>query len=815
MSHHLFNTGAHTLLFAGLLVSAMLGLHRPAQALHPVASASAPLALPLVFEPNVGQVGSAAGVRYLARGSGYDAAFASTEATVAFGDTASPVRMRLVGADPRAVMTAEQPLGGKVHYLRGSDRKLWRRNVPTFGRIRARQVYPGIDLVYYGTPDKLEHDFVVAPGADPRRIAVEYAGAERVRLADHGRLILTIRGRDIFQHPPVAYQQFGGKRIRVPACYRLAVTPTLPLSHSPARVSFDLAAYDPTQPLIIDPVLDWSTRIPSANGRLLFDASGAMYFVGTAPQAGGGNQPPTDVAVTKLVTDGTAAGTTILFRVEFGGSLSETLVDAEFTPSGEIAILGSTKSTDLPVMGGVQSALLGQINAFVTKLSADGSQVSYSTYFGRSLLFPARMAIDSTGAITFAGSISADDLPTANATQATRSGGRDGFITKLSPDGAQVVYSTYLGGNEDDLVSGLGVDRADNLYVIGVTSSANFPTLIALQRRIGSFVRDGPDGFVTKRSPTGAPLYSTFLGGEAGDWPGSILVDPRGFATIVGSTDSTRFPTYKALQPQIGPYNPHHATGPTDAFISRLKPDGSAFVFSTYLGGGGYDFAGPLARDSTGNLYVGGQMEGIPPRSKDPHFPLKDSLQPFPAYSTTISVGFITKLRPDGSAILYSTLLGGNGTNFVSQIALDASDQVYVTGISDSHEYPFPMTDVVAPPGLRFVAKLGESSGRLALEWKPLNFRTISVGQTRSLRLTLKNTGRDPLRVTPLLAPTMLPVTFKPAGRLTLAEGETIDLKVTLAPTTAGPIRGQVLLLTTDQRRAYVPVPLWGAGKAP
>jgi hypothetical protein len=788
----------HLALFAGLLALASVALRQPAHAARPRVEARTAPALPVIFEPNVGQAGNTS--QYLARGAGYDATFAPAEATLALDGSTTTLRMRLVGAAPRAKLTAEQPLRGKVHYLRGRDPRHWRRNVPTFGKLRSRQVYPGVDLVHYGTPEKLEHDFVVAPGADPGRILVEYSGADDMRLAEDGGLELTISGTRVVQHPPVAYQQIGGRRVGIPARYRLE-------PRNSTRIEFELAAYDRTRPLIIDPVLDWSIMV-STGSSMVRDASGALYFLGskTIP----GNPQTTDVVVTKLVTDGTVAGTTIVDRAQFGGSQSDVPGTMTLAPSGELVIAGITLSDDFPVVDALQPALQGTLNTFVARLSEDGSRLTYSTYFGSGRgPFVSSVAVDSSGGVCIAGS-AGEGLPVVNAVQSTPGNESDAFVTRFSPDGAQIVFSTYLGGNEGDDAAAVDADAAGNVYIAGYTTSANFPTFKPLQRKIGSFVRDGGDAFVAKFSPAGVLRYSTFLGGEDVEAVTALSVDPQGYATVVGGTGSSRFPTFRALQPEIGPYARHSSGGSFDAFVSRLKPDGSGFVFSTYLGGGGYDQASALARDGEGNLYVAGEAGGVPPIGADPQFPVKDSLQPFPADSLTFGVGFVAKLPSDGSRLLYSTLLGGeNSSSYISGMALDGDGRAYVTGFTMSSR-TFPLTDRTNRGGT-FLARLGESSGRMVLDWRPLRFRTVAVGQSRTLRLSLRNSSRQVLRV--IADSRVDSVTVEPAGRFAVEPGESAKLRVTFSPTAPGPMQGTLFLLTTDQRQATVPVPLSGTGR--
>jgi hypothetical protein len=798
--------------FAGLLVLVGPGLRQPAHATRPRLETGTLRSLPIAFEPNVGQSSHTPTARYLARGTGYEAAFTPTEATLRLGEAAAPLRMRLLGADPHARMTAEVPLPGKVHYLRENDRKRWRRNVPTFGRIRARQVYPGIDLVYYGTPDKLEHDFIVAPGADPQRIRVEYSGAEPVRLAEDGRLILTVAGRDVVQHPPVAYQQIGGQRVTIPVRYRL--TPTLPLSHSPTRIAFDLAGFDRSKPLVIDPVLDWSQRIPDSpgpvpvasdfrpSGSMARDASGNLYLLGETWRPGGSESL---IVVRKFSADGSVLSTT-----HFGGTGRNIAGTLTADPRGSVIVTGHP-GPDFPLVNPYQSTPGGP---FIARLTPDGSDLAYSTYFSGG--FIAGVAPAANGelcVVGMAGSGLPGALPLVNAIQPQPGGGTEAFAARFSADGSHLIYSTYLGGNENDQAVAVDVDGEGNAYLTGTTSSVDFPVKNPLQRKIGSFVRDGPDAFVTKLSSEGELLYSTFLGGEAGDSPSAIAVDAHGYACVVGSTASADFPVVRALQRRIFPNDPRRFP-PGDIFISRLVPDGSRFVFSTYLGGASSsDLCSSVKLDAAGNIYLAG-LAGDMPDGADAGFPLLHSLQPFAGGGDA----FVAKLPADGSRLLYSTVLGSVQYDIAVALALDADEGLYVLGLTAGDtDYPFPFTRPDEGYGPAFLARLTTNSGRLLLRPRSLDFGTLAVGETKRLRLTLKNAGARPLGVT--AASRAYAVSVEPSSRLTLQPGESVVLGVTYSAVAPGRLRGlpgwkpSLVLLTTDQSDATVLVPLSGRAK--
>src|SRR6266480_1280581 len=384
--------------------------------------------LPLHFEANQGQTHQ--DVRFLARGSGYSLYLTAGEAVLVLTKpnpdatrargTPVVVRMSLVGAAPKPPVSGLDELPGKANYLIGKDPAKWRTNVPTYAKVHYRAVYPGIDLVYYGNQRQLEYDFMVAPGADPNRIVLGFQGAERLEINAEGELVLHAAGEVIRQRVPVIYQEINGVRTKLEGRY------VLKDAH---RVGFQVAAYDPSRPLVIDPTLVYATYLGGSGGDvghgIAVDAAGAAYVTGWTQSA-------------------------------------------EFTAS----------CTDpCTVLSGT---LIGVQDAFVTKINAAGTALVYSTYLGGSrddLGFG--IAVDAAGAAYVTGWTSSADF-TAGCTDpcmvlnGTLGGGSDAFVTKLDPTGCALVYSTYLGGSGDDFGVGIAVDSQGAAYVTGWTSSADF-----------------------------------------------------------------------------------------------------------------------------------------------------------------------------------------------------------------------------------------------------------------------------------------------------------------------------------------------------
>lgn len=465
--------------------------------------------------------------------------------------------MQLVGARQRARLAGEAQGLTPIHYLIGNDPKRWRANVPTYSRLKAQQVYRGVDVVYYGSGAQLEYDFNVAPGASYEAIRWRFDGAERIRLDDSGDLLIDTSGGTIRQARPVAYQIAGGSRKAVSARYLVC---------GKREVRFLVGQYDKRLPLVIDPVLSYSTYFGGhgedrANG-VAVDASGNIYITGNtssydlplkaAIQPAHNQQPYADVFIAKL----NAAGTELIYSTYLGGSSSDSGSAIAVDNAGNAYVTGATLSSDFPVTAGAfQMALAGgrSPDAFVVKLRADGA-LDYSTYLGGGRPESSgyevgnSIAVDAAGNAYVTGSTFSTDFPTTpGAVQRALNSYRNAFVSKLNASGTALVYSTYLGGSGGDEGRGLALDAAGNAYVTGTTYSSDFPvTAGALQSRNAAAPPSLPssDAFVTKLNASGTALvYSTYLGGSNADSGNAIAVDAAGNAYVAGTTFSLDLPT--------------------------------------------------------------------------------------------------------------------------------------------------------------------------------------------------------------------------------------------------------------------------------
>ena len=618
---------------------------------------------PLRFERNEGQ--SAQEVDFLTRGSGYAVFLGKQEAVLSLRGSAAKDTVRIQLAESNAESRAEgfDPLPGKTHYLLGSDPGNWRRGITAFERVRYQAVYPGIDLVYHGRGRQLEYDFVVAPGADPAAIRLRLAGARNVAIAANGDLAIAMSAGVLRQHKPVVYQETERGRVEIPGGYTL-------LSGNTA--GFAVGEYDPSRPLVIDPIVSYSTYLGGSAddvaNAVAVDGSGNAYVTGLTESSNFPGTPTVfqddppggeDVFVTKFNPD----GTDVLFSTYLGGSSDDIGNGIAVDGSGFVYVTGLTRSGNFPTRNApVQNFQGGDSDCFVTKLNPDGSDTVFSTYLGtsqedrcsaiavdsdfgavvagvtRSSSFPktpgvvqsARsggeegfvtkyspagdavafslvlggggddgaeaMALDAEGNVYVTGYTGSDRFPvTGNALQPERRGGRDVFVTKLSSDGGSLLYSTFLGGNNDDTGRGIALDSEGGIYVAGISESGNFPTSASAFQRL-RFPGASSDAFVTKYDAQGQGIYSTYIGGEGGDSANGIVVDSQGLATVTGVTRSFAFPTAQTL----------YGGGPTDAYITQLNSRGTGLLDSEYLGAGGEDEGKGVAIDPQGRVYVTG-----------------------------------------------------------------------------------------------------------------------------------------------------------------------------------------------------------------
>ena len=590
--------------------------------------------IPSSFIVNAGQVD--ANVRFMVKAGKHTIFFTPQEVVFAAGEQtedeltrSSVVFLRFSGANEEARVNRGKPLPGAANFFLGDDPKKWRTNVPTYAAITYQHLYPGIDLVYSGKQGRLKSEFVVAAGADPTVITMAYSGTSAMYVRDDGALVLETPIGELVEAPPLIYQTIGERRVTVEGAYCLLGN---------GEVTFTLGEYVLTEPLIIDPELVYSTYL-----------------------GGGGRDMGFGIAVDS---------------------------------SGCAYVTGGTGSIDFPTSQSPYQSDQGDYDAVVTKLSPSGSSLVYSTYLGGGDQdYGYSIAVDSSGNAYVTGWTMSSDFPTQNAYQSDQ-GNTDAFVAKLTPSGSSLVYSTYLGGGDVDRGYGIAVDNSGCAYVTGYTFSSDFPTQNAYQ-----LDQESTDAFVTKLTPSGSSLvYSTYLGGGGvdSDYGQGIAVDSSGNAYVTGCTTSSDFPTQNA-------YQSHQAD--RDVFVTKLSPSGSSLVYSTYLGGGDDDCGRSIAADSSGNAYVIGYTDSS-------NFPTQNAYQ--------ASIGgrdvFVTKLSASGSSLVYSTYLGGGDYDVGYGIAVDSSGNAFVTGYTYSLDFPTQnayQSSHQAGHHDAFVAKIREANGQV------------------------------------------------------------------------------------------------------
>jgi hypothetical protein len=630
--------------------------------------------LPLSFEPNVGQ--SDGRVRFVARAPGSDLLLTPREAVLALtGERAGGryfLRMRFLGAG-RPALSALDPLAGKVNYFVGNDRSRWRASVPTYARVRYAHVWPRIDASFYGDRSRLEYDIRLAPGADPRRIALRFSGAQRERIDSRGALVLTLPGGgSVRELAPVAYQLANGRRHAVASRFVLAA----------GVVRIALGSYDRRAPLTIDPPIVFSTYLGGGNSDagkgIAVDSKGNAYITGfTAstnfptqnPEQGGNGGGDYDVFVTKL----NPSGTSILYSTYIGGGGSDQAAAIAVDPVGDAYVTGLTFSSNFPAQNPMQSTNAGGDDAFVTKLSPGGDSLVYSTYMGTTGNDKdTGIAVDSGGNAYVAGQ-----------TQSTAAGSLAHLLyAKLHADGSR-AYEWTLSGDGEDEATGIAVDGSGDAYITGSTFSTNLSSPGVVQSSLGGSI----DAFVAEFDPTGGNvLYLTYLGGKGVDGAAGIVVDASGDAYVTGVTFSSDFPLHNPEQAACG----DSGCSQGDAFVAKLSPGGTALLYSTYLGGDNLDVGNGIALDSAGDAYIAGSTSST-------NFPTHDAPQPA-CGGAACSGGdaFVTKLDPAGGQLLYSTYLGGSGIDEATGVAADPSDAAYVIGTTTSAA-DFPVRNPVQP----------------------------------------------------------------------------------------------------------------------
>jgi hypothetical protein len=809
--------------------------------------------LPLSFEANQGQTD--ARVNFLSRGPGYTLFLTSDETVLVLrkpsavsnqlsvsGNSeleprnwksetryvSSVLRLKLIGTNPAAHASGLDELPGKSNYFLGNDPKKWRTNVPNYAKVKYENVYPGIDLVYYGkesggrnqesevrsqesvgsstrreSGSQLEYDFVVSPGADPRAIRLAIDGAQKMEIDASGDLVLRSEAGPVRLHKPQVYQPTNSRDTGPNSQFTIHNSELLDGRYillADNRIGFEVPNYDKSRPLIIDPVLSYSTYLGGSDSDhgfgIAVDVASNAYIVGITSSSDfptknayqGYLRGAPDVFVAKI--DPSQSGSaSLIYSTYLGGGGGDWGTSIAVDPVGNAYITGRTNSGDFPTtLGTFQGSPHGYWqNAFVTKLGTSGSNLVYSTYLGGGSSQEGRgIAVDTFGNAYVTGATDSGDFPTtAGAYQSTQAGAAEAFLTKFNSTGTGLLYSTFLGGTGSENYdywtwyepsAALAVDSAGMAYVTGFTSSADFPTTAGVfQPSLGG----GFDIFVAKLNPaaSGASslVYSTYLGGMDNEYGWGIAVDAAGSAWVAGNAGAT-------------------------GFVAKLDPNASTITCSASPAPGGAIYA--VALDSGGNAYAAGTV--IPGGAPAPD-------------------AFVAKLNSSCEKI-YTKTFGGSSEDKALGVAADAAGNVYVAGWTVSSDFPTTAgaydtscgTDGQCNGGYwdAFVVKITPGP-EVTLSPPSLDFGQQIVGTTSApLTVTVTNTGDLPLTVTGIAASGDFAVLTEDCTANPVPVGATCTISMTFSPSSTG-IRTGTLTITDNAVDSPQAVDLTGTGVAP
>jgi len=770
-------------------------------------------ALPLAFEANEGQTDPQ--VKYMARGNGYTLLLTSGDAVLSLVSRSSSslsrpkemmehrlpgyslktrklirrpqpqsrtkpasvasLRIHLLDGNNQSQIVGEGVMASKVNYFIGNDPHKWHKGVSEYARVSYKDVYPGVNLAYHGRENQLEFDFIVAPGANPGPIAVSFPGVRRLATDKSGNLVLSSSAGDLMLHKPIAYQEHDGLRQPVDARFLLQAD----------HIRFELGNYDRSRELVIDPQLSYASYL-GGNGDdegygIAVDSSGNSYITGESNSTSGfpGGNPSKggfDAFVVKIDSDGTLGYTTFV-----GGSADDLGAAIAVDASGAVYVAGITTSTDFPTSAGAPQTTSGGggscttgngtgtcTDGFAFKLDNTGV-TSYSTYLGGASDDGAfGVAVDGSGNAYLTGSTFSSNFPLKNPAYpilnnniASNPPFEDAFVTQINAAGTAWVYSTYLGGQDNDFGNGIAVDSVGKAFVVGATSSIDFPTTIgAYQTTCGTDATCNAGGgnvytdvFVTEIPAGGGqstgPIYSTYIGGSSDDFGIAIALDTLGNAYVTGQTTDDNltiatgdYPvTSGAFQQNYGGGSGNANAG-GNAFVTKLNSTGTALVYSSYLGGSTSDAGFGIAVDAANDAYVTGST-----LSAD--FPANGGFQ---AVLSGSSDAFVTEVATNGGSLVYSSYLGGTGdenydvttNSFIGgAVALDSSASAHLAGTTTSSDFPVTSGTVVqssygGDPFDAFEATvLSTTAPDFTISGTALSPASISPGSTATSTITI------------------------------------------------------------------------------
>jgi uncharacterized repeat protein (TIGR01451 family) len=775
----------------------------------------------LSFIENRGQVDHR--VNYYLQGAGSSLYFTSRGLTLSLGGKTDRWVVQQRFLTGRTVEPqARDPLPGVVSYFNGSPEE-WVTAIPTYAEVAYRDLWPGVDLVYSGNGTALKYDLVLRPGADPSAIRMAYRGATGLEVTPAGRLRVSTGAGTFREDRPYAYQELAGRRVPVSASYVLGPR---------GAYGFHLGDYDPTRPLVIDPVMFiYAGYIGGSDDDRGFgvsvDDGGNAYVTGstysteaTFPETVGPDTSSTGFA-DAFVAKVDPGGTGLVYAGFIGGTGVEDGLGIAVDDAGNAYVAGSTSSpaTTFPVTVGPGTAYNGgPRDGFVAKVNPGGTGLLYAGYLGGSGDDRANgVAVDGGGNAYVAGDTNSSEatFPASVGPDTTYNGGSgtggDAFVAKVDATGAALVYAGYIGGLGNDRGFGVDVDEGGNAYVVGETDSteATFPATVGPDTTHNRY----SDGFLAKVNPAGTGLvYAGYIGGFVNDRGFGVAVDEGGNAYVVGETDSP--PGLKSgFLTTVGPDTSHN--GGLDAFVAKVNSAGTGFVYLGYIGGSSFDGGRGVAVDDAGNAYVTGRTA-----SSEATFPA--TVGPDTSYNGLPgrSDAFVAKVNPAGTGLVYAGYIGGDGWDLGTGVAVDGAGNAYVTGNTDSTAATFPVRvgpDTSFNGGFfdAFVAKVGESPSGVDLALtKTDSPDPASPKKILTYSLTVSNDG--PGVATGVTVEDQLPpsVTFvsanasrgnctQAAGVVTcdlnfVAVGEQVTVTINVVPQSTGTITNSAEVSATE-----------------
>lgn len=685
---------------------------------------------PLYFEQNIGQTRS--DIVFTSNTRNYKLELRRHDAiiTLLSGDALesisdpsniiSKLRIKPVHTNPDVQMFGLKLLPSTSSYFTSKTPKHWIQGAPHYSGVKYKGIYPGINLEYYGNRQELEYDFIVKPGADPSQIKMSYEGVDLVTVDESGNAILEFNNTALIQKSPYVFQTINGIEKEIAAEY--AIYDSGADGKTPLLGFRLLAAYDKNKELIIDPVLSYSSLLGgdlyNSGSNIAIDSTGNSYVLSrtfsvdntdaNADSVICQNNCQSNVMVSKFSSNGSK----LLWSIILSGSGDEDGSGIAVDEDNNVYIAGWTNSEDFPLLKAHDTYFDGLSEGFITKIDASGTKLLYSTYAGNArseIITDINLA--SNGDVLISGRTSTPQFSESDHLNDDQRINTDGFISRYSNDGRSHIFTQYIGGSRFDSVDALTSDEQGNIYVTGTTDSANFPVKNALYNKLSGV----SDAFVSQYSADGKHLlFSSFLGGDGAEYGKDICLDRMGNPVIAGVTTSNNLPVKNAFDATRNGSN-----GDWDSFVTKISRDGSKLIHSSYLGGSLGDYAAAIKVDKLNNTFVAGYT-----LSED--FPVKNAI--FKTLNGTSDL-FISKITANGKVLSYSTLFGGSHEESYADIEIDSSNNLYITGITYSEDFPSHTTPnmqqaPIETSGQTFISKI---SNLISYEIPHNSWRIISL----------------------------------------------------------------------------------------